>query len=384
MRKLAANYVYPVNKAPIKNGIVHVDEEGFIQKVVDPVNFREERNIEFYNGVLIPGFVNAYGSLESSMKNRQNTPPENYAELLPHQQKAISRAISENKVREWDKHLWQSGTSAMGDGVQNNAFKRIKGKSNIIYHTFFELFDLENENIPRQIQQQAAELSLSSITPYAGFTVKKQLLRLLAKQALQANLPLAMHNQRIASEDELFLKKTGYLVRQLRKYGHNFSSFTPTGYDSLQSILQHIPQSLSLLMVNNTFTRFDAIREAINQHPNIHWVLCPTSDKTFPGRMANFTAFYRLDAQVAIGTGEQAFRHTTGILQEMQRIRYAAPSIPFPVLLEWATVNGARALGLSDILGTLEEGKKPGILLLKGFDFDIFHLKTNTSVVRLI
>ncbi|MBK8773648.1 MAG: amidohydrolase family protein [Chitinophagaceae bacterium] len=35
-------------------------------------------------------------------------------------------------------------------------------------------------------------------------------------------------------------------------------------------------------------------------------------------------------------------------------------------LLQWATINGAKALGMDDELGSFEKGKKPGVVIVEG------------------
>lgn len=40
------------------------------------------------------------------------------------------------------------------------------------------------------------------------------------------------------------------------------------------------------------------------------------------------------------------------------------PEIPAQELFTWACLNGARALGLSHRLGSLEAGKQPGLVLI--------------------
>ncbi|HHJ09389.1 MAG TPA: hypothetical protein ENK25_00670 [Bacteroidetes bacterium] len=58
MRKIAANYVFPVSSPPVRNGIVVVNDQGRIMDLIDPGGcFREMAMLVFYNGVLIPSFV---------------------------------------------------------------------------------------------------------------------------------------------------------------------------------------------------------------------------------------------------------------------------------------------------------------------------------------
>ena len=67
MRRFAANYIFPIDKPPLKNGIVELDDDERIIRIIDTRgDLRESRNLEFYNGVIVPGFVNAHCHLELS------------------------------------------------------------------------------------------------------------------------------------------------------------------------------------------------------------------------------------------------------------------------------------------------------------------------------
>jgi len=58
MRKLSANLILPVSSSPLKNGIITLDGNGRILDLVDTGgNLREEPGLEFYKGVIVPGFV---------------------------------------------------------------------------------------------------------------------------------------------------------------------------------------------------------------------------------------------------------------------------------------------------------------------------------------
>lgn len=59
MRKISANYIFPcARKKPVKNGIVILSSVGEILEFIDPgEHYKELANVEFYNGILIPGLV---------------------------------------------------------------------------------------------------------------------------------------------------------------------------------------------------------------------------------------------------------------------------------------------------------------------------------------
>ena len=51
MRRIAANYIFPVTGEPIKNGVITLEDDGTILRIGRLES--EEEDTEFYNG--IPG-----------------------------------------------------------------------------------------------------------------------------------------------------------------------------------------------------------------------------------------------------------------------------------------------------------------------------------------
>ena len=65
MRRISANYVFPVDGPPIRNGIVEAEDDGTIKKVYDfGDQMKELANTEFLNGILVTGFINMHTHLE--------------------------------------------------------------------------------------------------------------------------------------------------------------------------------------------------------------------------------------------------------------------------------------------------------------------------------
>jgi imidazolonepropionase-like amidohydrolase len=68
----------------------------------------------------------------------------------------------------------------------------------------------------------------------------------------------------------------------------------------------------------------------------------------------------------------------------MKIVQAAYPSVSIEELTNWASFNGANALGIADWAGSIEVGKRPGINLLTGLDLVEKKLLPGTKVKKLI
>jgi cytosine/adenosine deaminase-related metal-dependent hydrolase len=87
------------------------------------------------------------------------------------------------------------------------------------------------------------------------------------------------------------------------------------------------------------------------------------------------------NANIILGTDSYASNWSLSILDEMKTIQKHLPHIPLEELLTWATLNGANALQMNNQLGTFEQGKKPGVVLIENVSEGVL---TNASVKRII
>ena len=60
--------------------------------------------------------------------------------------------------------------------------------------------------------------------------------------------------------------------------------------------------------------------------------------------------------------------------------------VPLEEAVAWATVNGAQALGLDGGIGSIEAGKRPGLVLLENLSYDSAgaHLTPESRSRRLV
>ena len=145
MPKYSAHLVCPVGSDPIPYGIVETDPDGTILRIREtggqPV---EEAGLEFYPGLLVPGFVNAHCHLELSHLKGDISSGEGLSGFI--QAINTNREAPENRIlaaaREADRIMHFEGIAAVGDISNSDITLEIKKKSRIFYHTFAEAVGL--------------------------------------------------------------------------------------------------------------------------------------------------------------------------------------------------------------------------------------------------
>ena len=393
IRFLSAHYVYPVSSPPLKNGIVCVDDDGCIVDVIDTGGKLEEHEkLEFYNGILVPGFVNAHCHLELSHLRgvmAPNTGLPDFISSIGKLRKTMDEKIL-SAAKAADSEMFKNGIVAVGDISNNACTLPVKRDSSIWYRTFVELFGLDDNRseeiftAAKQIEQEyrCAEMPVS-IVPHASYSVSQALWEML-QQSYTSSSPqvISMHHHECSDELNVFWEGKGELANALRKNGL-LTGAKPENQQGGRKV-EPLPETINLL-VHNTFSSKDDICKYTKHLKQIYFVLCPGSNLFIQNRLPDLQLFssQELYQNVCLGTDSLASNTRLSILEEMKIIQHYAPDIPLEMLLQWATINGARALGFDHLLGSFEKNKKPGVNLITGIDFEKMSLSTETEVEAL-
>ncbi len=396
MRKIAASYIFPVHRPPIKNGIIVLDDDGTILNLVDTKGeLAEQANLEYYNGILTPGFINAHCHLELSYLYKKV--PEHLG--LPGFIGAINKlrnTVSDNgpgAIWQAAQEMYRQGIVAVGDVSNSGVSTSAKKNSNIHYHTFVEAFGFSPERaekaflIAEGIYKQLLMNGLrASISPHSPYSVSKPLFRLIKRHAESNNNIVSIHNQESPDENEFFQTGGGGIASHLKNnIGLDLTEWEPTGQSSLQSALKFLPRKNNLLLVHNNYTTkadLEVLRNGINP-ALLFFVVCPNSNLYIENTLPPIDLFMGEKLTICLGTDSLASNHRLSVLAEMVTLQQHFPEIPLTELLAWATINGAKALKMEDTLGTFELGKRPGINLLSGIGLVDLKLTPQSKVKRL-
>ena len=146
MRKISADYIFPISSEPIKNGVITLDDDGTVVDVSSESGVKSlETGIEFYKGIICPGFINTHCHLELSHMRSQI--PENlgmtgFIKDIITKRSNFSEEEIEQSIIAAEAEMINNGIVAVGDISNNNNTFKQKSKGNLAYHTFLEVFDL--------------------------------------------------------------------------------------------------------------------------------------------------------------------------------------------------------------------------------------------------
>ncbi|MBK8564084.1 MAG: amidohydrolase family protein [Saprospiraceae bacterium] len=407
MRKLTADLLFPITSPPIQNAVVITNDQGKIL-AIDQRENHDPASLEVYSGVIVPGLINAHCHLElSHMKGVAPTG----TGLLPFLKTVVNhRNVPQEQIdaaiEQADRDMWEAGIQAVGDICNKADTAATKRRSPIRYYSFVEMFDFLNDGRAQQVfdgyyevfaQQSDENGDRKSCVPHAPYTVSKTLFKLInatnrpPSAVRRPPSTVSIHNQETVHEDQFFQNKTGDFNEFYRSFGIPLDGFEPTGRPSIYYALENMDTQHRTLFVHNTETLPEEIQAAKawasqsvirNPQSAIFWCSCPNANLYIENRLPNYRYFIENEAVVCLGTDSLTSNWQLSILEEMKTIARYQSYVPFERLLRWATLNGAMALGFEEDLGSIEVGKRPGLLLL---DLDErLQLGFSTKVERLV
>ena len=381
-RKFSADKIFNGFEFFNHDHVLITDEAGKVEGMV-PVNEAGD-DIEKLDGILTPGFINAHCHLELSHL-KDVIPP--HTGLIPFLLDVVGKRdfpmeIILDRIEKAEQEMYNDGIVAVGDiGNTANTLKT-KQRSKIKWNNFVEVLSFSDEMSPTRMQQYGDVLQSfldveknlspnhfkSALVPHAPYTISNTTFQEINKRT--TNAVISMHNQENPAEDVLYKSGDGDYLPFLKIFGFDKSPFPVTGKSSLRSCLPHFTNNQRLLLVHNTFIPEEDIDFAIDYAKahlaGIHFCLCVNANLYIENKLPPVKMLLDHGAELTIGTDSYSSNWQLSIAAEMKTIKEHMPDLPLDLILQWATINGAKALDRADELGSFEKGKKPGVVLLDG------------------
>lgn len=374
--RFKARWIFPVSGSPIQNGMIEVQN----RIITAMVPQSDASAIDLGSVALIPGLINAHTHLEFSDLQAPVQPAEPFTSWI---QALVAvrrgRPADNASIQAGLKECLANGTTAVGEiatqSWPTSTYQILDAQTAIQSVVFREILGLRADQIQTQFQIASDWLSgnptdssiqsphvIRGLSPHAPYSVHPDLYRQLTRLAADRHAPVAVHLAETPAELELLRDGTGEFVRMLEKFGVWDDQIIPRHSRPLDYLtpLENVPKSL---VIHGNYLS-DVEIDWISQHPQVSVVYCPRTHAFFGHPPHAWQTMLARGINVAIGTDSRGSNPDLSTWKELCFLRSQFPGISPAILLKLGTLNGARALGLDQVTGSLEVGKRANLTMI--------------------
>lgn len=333
--------------------------------------YQPEQQIHLEQQALLPGLVNAHTHAAMSLMKGLADDLPLMTWLENHIWPAEGRWASADFVYDGTKlaiaEMLRSGTTCFNDmyffpqaaakAAEESGIRATLGMILIDFPTAYAQSPDEYISLGKALHKRYAEHPTIStlFAPHAPYTVSDQPLAALAKLADELAVPVHMH-----------VHETAFEVRQATE---NNGERPLARLNRLELLDQHF------LAVHMTQLQEDEI--ALLAEKDVHVIHCPESNLKLASGFCQVAKLLDAGVNVALGTDGSASNNDLDMLGEMRTaalmgkgLAADASVIPAKQALRMATINGATALGLDHLTGSLEIGKLADVIAVDFSDLE--------------
>lgn len=363
--------------------VLITQDDGQIEQIIPASEAGD--NIQTFEGILTPGFINCHCHLELSHLKDVIPPHTGLIDFLSTvvTKRNFSKEIIQEKMILAEKEIFESGTVAVGDigNTADTAF--VKRTSQIRWQNFVEVLSFTDEKAIETIghyQEVANQMVIAmenskiqhrtSLVPHAPYTVSPQTFTLI--NHVTKGKVISIHNQEHPAENLLYQTGAGDYLKFFKVFGIDLSPFPITGLSSIRSVLPFFNNGQTIMLVHNTCMSEEDIIWA-NEFASaiglkLVYCICINANLYIENKVPPLDLFIKHNCHMVLGTDSYSSNWQLSIAKEIESVHQHFPHLPLEQVLQWATSSGAKALQWDDELGSFEEGKKPGVVLIdQGF-----------------
>ncbi len=357
---LRARWVLPITMPPINGGVVTIRGERIVGVGLKPNGDAKLRDLG--EVALLPGFVNAHTHLEFSdlakpLGERNCALPHWIRSVIASRKQQVSpitavHAGLEESLRAGVTTVGEIATSPVG-------FTNPTNLPDVVW--FHEVIGFSAARVDSVFADVLERLSNRGpaghvgISPHAPYTVHPDLLERLVSLAAQRNFPVAMHLAESEEELQLLTENRGPF-RDLLEERSMWDDSAFTKRLPVLDYLHVLARAPRALVIHGNYLTPDEI-EFVAAHPQMTVVYCPRTHNYFGHARYPLENLIRCGAAIAVGTDSRASNPDLSVLGELRCIAQEFAGLSSQRILQLGTIDGAKALGLDQEVGSLGVGK---------------------------
>jgi aminodeoxyfutalosine deaminase len=356
-----AGWVLETSERIHRNGYVSV-ENGTIRSVGSGQGPKGVPIIDHGQGVLTAALVNAHTHLELSALRGQIPMGggfQNWVATLIEKRSALTESEMAIGISEGIQELIDTGCAVIGEisslGQSWSALQN-SGLSGLCFQEFLGNI-APKETAFARLTDAPLQKSLAGHAPH---TSAPDLLIALKNRSREQALPFSIHLSESLAEHEFITTATGQWAGFLTERGIDFTTWglpapSPVAYLDRIGLLDAQTIAVHLL-----FTRPEDIDLLAKRNTTV--CVCPRSNLNLHGRLPDLQKMMQAGLTICMGTDSLASAPSLNLWEEMRLIAEHFPMLSLADIWNMATFNGALALGLSKLFGSLERGHRASMV----------------------
>ncbi len=361
------------------NSVLITQQGGTIEDIV-PIA-EAGNDVQHYEGILTPGLINCHCHLELSHLKDVIPPHTGLIDFLCSvvTKRGFNPEVIQQRIAKAEQEMYNNGIVAVGDIGNTADAAAIKNKSNIRWQNFVEVLGFTDEKAEENFSHYKSVANVmagqpttdnqqrTSLVPHAPYSISPKTFKLINEAT--KNQIISIHNQEHPAEDELYKTGGGDYLKLFKIFGIDKSPFPVTGKSSIRSVLPYFNNGQTIFLIHNTYMPEEDIIWA-NEYAaanglKLVYCFCINANLYIENRVPPVDLFIKHNCHIVLGTDSYSSNWQLSIAKEIEAIQKHFPHISTETILQWATINGAKALQWDGELGSFESGKKCGVSLFE-------------------
>ncbi len=377
MQILRARYIYPVTGPMIEDAYIAIDNDcivslGPFSQLINKYKENEIKNLG--ECIILPGFINAHTHLELSYLEGKVPYDGDFIQWVKSviSNRFISDMDRTVSIQQGCKRCIAGGATTIADISHDNFARNVLADISVRSVCFAECFGMtENVEYASDMLDSIVKASVSDndllktgISPHAPYSASEDVYHLADRYAKKYDYALTTHLAETKDELEFLVTGQGPWRRQLIDMNKWDGSFKIPGKSPVEYFLSMDHLGLDYLLAHLNYVSDRDIQLLARTSHSV--VFCPGSHAFFGHKDHRFMDMLDSGINVCLGTDSLASNDTLSILDEVRRIYNHYPSMKGRAddIFKMATLNGAKALGLLDVTGSLEPGKAADLIVI--------------------
>jgi aminodeoxyfutalosine deaminase len=376
-----ARTILPISKPPIKDGVISISGNRIrsIGRWKDVSRTSRNQVVDLGEVILLPGLVNAHCHLDYTHMAGQFPPPKvftDWIKLITAGKGTWSYSDFALSWIEGAKMLLRTGTTTVGDTEAiPELLPDVWSSTPLRIFSFLEMTGVRSRRPAEEIVRTALEKMTSlpidrcrvGLSPHAPYSTAPRLLNLATRVAKKKDLRVVTHVAESDQEFDMFVHQRGELFEWLSRNQRDMSDC------GLGSPIQHMERAgalcENLLAIHVNYTApGDALLLGKRKVNVVH---CPRSHAYFKHQAFPLRELLAAKVNICLGTDSLASVYKArkknvdlNMFEEMRELATTSPNLPPKTIVEMATINGAKALGMKGQVGELARGGFADLIIL--------------------